>query len=319
MIDFILEEFPAEEEGAVEQHLERCVACTQRLDDFYTAQDDFPAPAWATQRATFVATLQQRLLGHQGPTIQRAPRGKPGATVSSKIIDLYAYIDRQRHWSPAQTDEYRKRVERHITTLSAVAGEAAAAPVPLDVSELYTPARILWTAVPNTGETRWHLGHAALVSGATLRVVSANGKESWIERGAIRLEGPEVVIDNVQLPPNTSGAFVVTPTDLFELGRSAIFVVNPMPVEIGSWSADELANGHYFVEAWQRKVAEGGSAHELAAFLLLQVFDAMVIAMQHYPLETIDDWGVVQHWTEIIRDLHPWRDFLYQCLKAIPQ
>lgn len=67
VLDFILEEFPAEEEAAVDQHLARCVTCAQQLEDFYTAQEAFPAAQWATQRNAFVATLRQRLFPGLGP------------------------------------------------------------------------------------------------------------------------------------------------------------------------------------------------------------------------------------------------------------
>ena len=61
VLDFILEELPAAAAAAVDQHLERCITCVQQLEDFYTAQEAFPAAQWATQRHAFVATLRQRL------------------------------------------------------------------------------------------------------------------------------------------------------------------------------------------------------------------------------------------------------------------
>jgi hypothetical protein len=61
IINFVLEELSEEMEEAIDHHLERCAACTELLEDFYAAQEAFPAVQWAAQRAEFVATLHQRL------------------------------------------------------------------------------------------------------------------------------------------------------------------------------------------------------------------------------------------------------------------
>jgi hypothetical protein len=61
--DFVLEELSVEAEIAVDSHLESCVECSQQLEDFYTAQEQFPAAQWAARREAFVASLREQIFG----------------------------------------------------------------------------------------------------------------------------------------------------------------------------------------------------------------------------------------------------------------
>ena len=60
-IGFILEDLTEEEEAEVDQHLQRCIPCAQRLELFYDAQEQFPTKEWAAQRDTFAAGLRERV------------------------------------------------------------------------------------------------------------------------------------------------------------------------------------------------------------------------------------------------------------------
>jgi hypothetical protein len=62
-VSFVLEDLPEELEQEVDGHIERCISCAQQLEDFYTAQEQFPAEEWAAQRNAFVAGLRQRVFG----------------------------------------------------------------------------------------------------------------------------------------------------------------------------------------------------------------------------------------------------------------
>jgi anti-sigma factor RsiW len=70
LVNYVLEELSEEAEEALDQHLTRCEACAQQVEEFYTAQDAFPAAQWATQRNAFLSALQQRLVSSL-PAVQR--------------------------------------------------------------------------------------------------------------------------------------------------------------------------------------------------------------------------------------------------------
>lgn len=60
-IGFILEDLTEEEEAEVDQHLQRCIPCAQRLELFHDAQEQFPTKEWAAQRESFAAALRERI------------------------------------------------------------------------------------------------------------------------------------------------------------------------------------------------------------------------------------------------------------------
>lgn len=61
LIDYILEELSEAETTAIEQHLEYCSACTERLDAFFEAQESFPEQAWAVRRGAFIERLREQV------------------------------------------------------------------------------------------------------------------------------------------------------------------------------------------------------------------------------------------------------------------
>ena len=69
--DFILEELSEEAELDVDKHIESCVECAQQLEDFYTAQEEFPAAQWAAQRGAFVASLREQIFGPRKSALER--------------------------------------------------------------------------------------------------------------------------------------------------------------------------------------------------------------------------------------------------------
>lgn len=60
---FVREELPEELEGEIVRHLEHCVICARQLEDFYAAEEEFPAEEWAARRARFMDALEQRVFG----------------------------------------------------------------------------------------------------------------------------------------------------------------------------------------------------------------------------------------------------------------
>jgi len=62
-VNSVLENLPEELEEQIDQHLEYCVACAQRLEDFYAAEEAFPAERWAAEREEFIARLRHKVLG----------------------------------------------------------------------------------------------------------------------------------------------------------------------------------------------------------------------------------------------------------------
>lgn len=66
-IDFILIDLPGGEAEAVDQHLEQCVVCMQELEEFYEAQEQFPAQRWAAERSAFIARLRSKIFDRPTP------------------------------------------------------------------------------------------------------------------------------------------------------------------------------------------------------------------------------------------------------------
>ncbi len=59
---FVLEELFEEEAAEIDRHLKRCLPCTLQLEEFYTAQEAFPAAQWQQERQmAFVARLRQHI------------------------------------------------------------------------------------------------------------------------------------------------------------------------------------------------------------------------------------------------------------------
>lgn len=330
-VAFILAELAPDQEARLDAHLATCPACTETLDAFFAAVEGVPPATGEQPHLDFAHQLRTDLEAAErppvvpgGPTRTGAadglPHGVGAPSEGAAVISLRACIDRQITWTAAKKATYYDLVQVHKTLIQVAAGPLPAVE-PLASDELKTPSRILYTAISKiTGDTRWHVGPELLGMGAPLHIVSANpdGAE-MLARGAVCLAGPEVVIDNARLRAHTSGVCIVTPADRYQRGRSAVFVVEPKPVESGGWDAEVLAEAGYAVEAWRHKVAEEGTAEELALFLLFRVVDAMVVKLQTYPQETLEDWGLVRHWNEMLRDLDPWREHLEQYCAAASQ
>lgn len=102
-IGFALEELPDELEKELDQHLENCVSCAQQLDDFYTAQEEFPAEAWAAQRGAFVAALRQQIFG-------TPLRMRLGDALRQAKESLQALFAREPAWAAAAYDEERRKI-----------------------------------------------------------------------------------------------------------------------------------------------------------------------------------------------------------------
>lgn len=106
VIGFVLEDLPAEAMERVDQHLEQCVYCAQQLEDFHTAQEEFPAARWATQRDAFVASLRQQIFGTPQPEV----RQHLAALLQQATASLQVLFGRPLAWRASTDGEERRRV-----------------------------------------------------------------------------------------------------------------------------------------------------------------------------------------------------------------
>jgi anti-sigma factor RsiW len=86
-VGFVLEDLPDELAASVEAHLERCEACARQLEEFYQAQEHFPEQEWAAQRDSYLAELDERILGSPVLVARWEHVGLAAAAASRSIQD----------------------------------------------------------------------------------------------------------------------------------------------------------------------------------------------------------------------------------------
>lgn len=82
---FVTEALPAEEQAAIDDHVEHCEQCAAELEDFYENLESFPTEAWQAQREGFTARL--RGIFEQSPPSREAA----GIGVLQRFLAAFAF------------------------------------------------------------------------------------------------------------------------------------------------------------------------------------------------------------------------------------
>jgi len=114
-IGFIREDLPEEVAEEIDRHLEYCVACTKKLEDFYTAQEDFPSEQWAAEREAFISRLRQNIF-------QEDMMGVEYKRDAVTLVIILQFIHKKLRWRWRMVHHNGKVVPRHVPAGAAQQG-----------------------------------------------------------------------------------------------------------------------------------------------------------------------------------------------------